>query len=160
MPFYGGTLSEDDVALLALFQRVELATGSSVAIALRVWNPSLDLSPPETTRAGTLAALQLGYVRRAWLRVSASGRTVFPVEHASISYDPRFLLPFLAHTIADEELKGVDWLGMLETGVLGVAIAALSSSSASLRSIAQSTLADVLVKIAVSSIALSCAHSP
>lgn len=150
MPFYGGTLSADDQSLLDLFQRIELVTGTSVSSALRAFNPSLDLSPPETTRAGTLAALQLGYVRRSWLRICASSRTVFPSEHSSITYDPRFLLPFLRHTIAEEELKGTDWLGILETGVLGIAVAALASSSTSLRSMGQATLADVLVKVAVS----------
>lgn len=154
MPFYGGTLSDDDQSLLDLFQRIELVVGGSVSIAMRAWNPSLDLSPPETSRAGTFAALQLGYVRRSWLRVSSSSRTVFPAEHANITYDPRFLLPLLCHAIAEEEMKGADWLGILETGVLGLAVAALASSSNSLRSMAQATLANVLVKVEVRSISM------
>lgn len=158
MPLYGGTLSTDDRLLLNLFQRIELTVGHPLSVAFRKWNPSLDQSPPESTRAGTLAALQVGYVRRSWLRACASTRTTFPVEHANITYDPEFLLPFLSHAIVEEELKASDWLGFLETGVLGLAVAALASSSPSLCRLAQSTLADSLVKIEVRSIPVPLTH--
>lgn len=150
VPFYGATLSTDDQLILTLFHRVELVTGTSLSIALRAWNSSLELGPPEATRAGTLAALQVGYVRRSWSRVCASTRTTFPTEYANITYDPTFILPFLQRVIAEEEMKGQDWLSLLESGVLGIAIAALASTSTSLRTIAQATLADTLIKIQVS----------
>jgi hypothetical protein len=149
MPFYGGTLSADDAALVDLFQRIEIVSGASLSIAFRSWNPSLDESPLESSRAASLGLVQSGYVRRAWLRVCASSRTTFPKEHAEITYDPHFLLPFVGHTIAEDELKAADWTSILESGVLAVVIAALGSSSESTRSIARGALKTALVKLEV-----------
>ena len=151
MPFYGGTLSFDDKSILDLFHRIEIIIGNPLSVAFRKFNPSLDpQSPPESTRAATLAALEVSYVKRSWLRACASTRTVFPTEHERITYDPEFLLGLLSQTIVEEELKISDWLAFLETGILGLAIAALGSSSIGLRRLAQATLADTLVKVQVS----------
>lgn len=149
IPFYGGTLSADDAALVDLFQRIEIVSGASVSIAFRSWNPSLDDSPLESSRAASLGLVQSGYVRRAWLRVCASSRTTFPKEHAEITYDPHFLLPFVAHTIAEDELKAADWIAILESGVLAVVVAALGSSSDSTRLIARGALKTALIKLEV-----------
>lgn len=149
MPFYAGTLSSDDKAIVDLFQRAELVAGGSISAAFRHWNSSLDQSPIEATRAGSLAVLQPGYVRRSWLRVCASTRTQFPKEHADITYDPHFLLSFFAHTIAEDEFKAQDWINMLDSGVLGIAIAALASTAPSVRGTARSALATALVKLQV-----------
>jgi hypothetical protein len=150
MPFYGGTLSSDDTALIVLFQKIELVAGGTISTAFSRWNPSLDQSPVEATRAGSLAALQTGYVHRAYLRICASSRTTFPREHSEITYDPHFLLPYLQHTIAEDELKGQDWINILESGVLGLAIAGLASSSPSVRANSRSVLASTLTKLQVS----------
>ncbi|ORY47184.1 ribosome 60S biogenesis N-terminal-domain-containing protein [Leucosporidium creatinivorum] len=147
MPFYGGTLSADDAALVDLFQRIEIVSGASISIAFRSWNPALDDSPLESSRAASLGLVQSGYVRRAWLRVCASSRTTFPKEHAEITYDPHFLLPFVAHTIAEDELKAADWTTILESGVLAVVVAALGSSSDSTRLVARGALKTALVKL-------------
>jgi hypothetical protein len=152
MPFYGGTLSANDVALVDLFQRLEVVGGGSISVAFKSWNPSLDQSPLENTRTASLAGVQSGYVRRSSLRVCASTMTTFPKEHADITYDPHFLLPYVAHTIAEDELKGQDWITILESGVLGVVVAALASSAASTRMVARAALKNALVKLEVSSI--------
>lgn len=150
MPFYGGTLSGDDTSLLLLFQKIEVIAGSSISAAFRLWNPSLDLTPVESSRAGSLGVIQIGYVRRSWLRACASTRTVFPREHIDITYDPHFLLSYVSHTIAEDDLKPQDWTSILESGTLGLAVAALASSSDTLRAMARSTLAITLSKIEVS----------
>lgn len=152
MPFYGGTLSADDATLVDLFQRIELVSGGSISVALRQWNPALDDAPLESTRAGSLATLQLGYARRSWLRVCASTATEFPKEHLDITYDPNFLLPFLAQTITEDELKAQDWIGIVETGALSLAVAALASSSAGNRLLARVTLQQTEKKIEVRSL--------
>lgn len=149
MPFYGGTLSTDDTSLLLLFQKIEVIGGNSISAAFRLWNPSLDLTPVESSRAGSLGVIQVGYVRRSWLRACASTRTVFPREHVDITYDPHFLLSYLSHTIAEDDLKPQDWTSILESGTLGLAVAALASSSNTLRAMARSTLAITLSKIEV-----------
>ena len=151
MPFYGGTLSRDDRSILNLFHRIEIIIGNPLSVAFRKFNPSLDpQSPPESTRASTLAALEINYVKRSWLRACSSSRTSFLAEHQRITYDPEFLLGLLSQTIVEEELKISDWLAFLETGILGLAIAALGSSSPGLRRLAQATLADAIVKVQVS----------
>lgn len=160
MPFYGGTLSADDALLVDLFQRIELVSGGSISVALRQWNPALDESPLESTRAANLAALQLGYARRSWLRVCASSATPFPKEHRDITYDPEFLLPFLSQTIIEDELKGQDWNALIETGALSLAVAALASSSASVRLTARVTLLQAVKKLEVRAPAFSLETLP
>lgn len=150
VPFYGGTLSSDDVALLDLFQRVELLGGVSISAAFRTWNPSLEGTPIEGSRAGSLASLQPSYVHRTCLRVCASSKTPFPKEHAEITYDPAFLLPFLSHSISEDDFKAQDWINLLESGVLGLPIAALAASSDMVRLAARTALANTLTKLAVS----------
>ena len=141
MPFYGGTLSSDDKSILNLFHRIEIIIGNPLSVAFRKFNPSLDPS--------TLSALSVNYVKRSWLRSCASTRTIFPQEHERITYDSEFMLGLLSQTIVEEELKISDWLALLETGILGLAIAALGSSESGLRRLAQATLADTLVKVQV-----------
>lgn len=151
MPFYGGTLSADDTMLLDLFQRLELVGGGSISIAFKAWNPSLEQAPLENSRAASLANAQASYARRSWLRICASSRTTFPKEHADITYDSQFLLQFVAHTIAEDEVKAADWIAILETGVLGILVAALASSSASTRLVARGAIKVALTKLEVRS---------
>ena len=145
--FYGGTLSAEDSALFGLFERVEQAGGASVSLALRNWNPTLDDAPLESSRAAALATAQSGYAKRAWLRAFASARTAFPKGHAEITYDPRFLVPFLWHTITQDELKPGDWMRLVENGLLSVPLAALASSDTGLRHTARATLKAALAKL-------------
>lgn len=149
MPFYGGTTSFDDVTLFDLFQRVELVGGTSVAVAFRQWDPSLDQSPLESTRAAALAALQNTYIRRCWTRACASSRTKLSKEHNEATYDPNFILAYLRQTLVDDELKPQEWTGILESGVLGVALTGLASSAASVRLLSRATLATALKKVEV-----------
>lgn len=93
--------------------------------------------------------LDMCLVRGFELGACASARTVFPKEHTDITYDPYFLLSYLSHMIAEDDLKPTDWVSILESGVLGLAVASLASTSSSLRALARSTLALTLNKIEV-----------
>jgi hypothetical protein len=150
VPFYRGTLAPVDRSILALAQRIEFTTDTVVSPAFLAWNPTLDLSPLEPSRLAALGALQPGHVRRACLRACASNRTQFPPEHDAITYDPIFLLSFLAQAAAHDEFKLTDWLAVLETGALSVAVAALASSSGTLRLLGRATIQSLLKKLEVS----------
>lgn len=144
---YGGTLSAEDASLLALFGQIEQAGGASISLALRSWNPALDDAPLESSRAAALAVAQPGYAKRAWLRAFASSRTSFPKEHAEITYDPRFLVPFLWHTLSQDDLKPGDWMRLVENGLLSLLLAALASSDDGLRQTARAALKVALAKL-------------
>ncbi|BGP19579.1 hypothetical protein JCM10213_001382 [Rhodosporidiobolus nylandii] len=148
IPFYRATLSAQDRALLSLFQRIELASGQSVSPVLRGWNPSTDASTLlDGSRVGALGAAQRAYTRRSWARAFASSRTSFTPEEDAKTYDPRFLIAFVAALVEEDELKPQDWTTVLESGALGTVVASLASSEASMRLMARATLAGLAKKI-------------
>ena len=150
VPFYHGTLSTMDRALLDLFQRVELVSGSSISPALKAWNPSTDSTALlDGTRVGALGAAQKTFVRRSWARAFASSRTVYSSAEDERTYDPLFIVGFVAALAEEDELKPQEWTTLLESGVLGTVVAALASSSEGLRGLARATLAMVLKTIQV-----------
>lgn len=150
VPFYRGTLSPNDQSILALARKIEYTTEAVVSPALSNWNPTVDSSPLEPSRLAALGALQPGHVRRACLRACASSQTQFPSDHDSITYDPVFLLSFVAQAAAHDEFKLSDWLAVLETGALSIAVAALASSQSSMRLVARATVQLLLKKLEVS----------
>ncbi|GAA5853484.1 hypothetical protein JCM9279_007252 [Rhodotorula babjevae] len=148
VPFYRGTLSTGDRALLDLFQRVELVSGSSISPALKAWNPSTDSTALlDGTRIGALGAAQKTFVRRSWARAFASSRTVYSTAENERTYDPLFIVGFVAALAEEDELKPQEWTTLLESGVLGTVVSALASSSEGLRGLARATLATVLKTI-------------
>ena len=150
VPFYRGTLASSDRAILALAQKIECTTDSLVTHAFSSWNPTLDMSPLEPSRVAALGVLQAGHVRRACIRACASNTTQFPPEHDAITYDPMFLLSFVAQAAVHDDFKLSDWLAVLETGALSIAIAALASSSSSMRLLGRATIQSSLKKLEVS----------
>ncbi|BGP43022.1 hypothetical protein JCM10449v2_007037 [Rhodotorula kratochvilovae] len=148
VPFYRGTLSAMDRALLDLFQRVELVSGASVSPAFKSWNPSTDASTLlDGTRIGALGAAQKTSVRRSWARAFASARTAFSAEDDERTYDPLFLVGFVGALAEEDELKPQEWTTLLESGVLGTVVAALAASGDGIRGLARATLATLLKKI-------------
>ncbi|GAA5902398.1 hypothetical protein JCM8208_007278 [Rhodotorula glutinis] len=148
VPFYHGTLSTMDRALLDLFQRVELVGGSSISPALKAWNPSTDSTALlDGTRVGAIGAAQKAFVRRSWARAFASSRTVYSSAEDERTYDPLFIVGLVAALAEEDELKPQEWTTLLESGVLGTVVAALASSSEGLRGLARATLAMVLKAI-------------
>ncbi|GAA5921027.1 hypothetical protein JCM3775_004058 [Rhodotorula graminis] len=148
VPFYHGTLSTMDRALLDLFQRVELVGGASISPALKAWNPSTDSTALlDGTRVGALGAAQKTFVRRSWARAFASSRTVYTAADDERTYDPLFIVGFVAALAEEDELKPQEWTTLLESGVLGTVVAALASSSEGLRGLARATLAMILKTI-------------
>ncbi|GAA5900082.1 hypothetical protein JCM5296_002051 [Sporobolomyces johnsonii] len=148
IPFYRGTLSSTDRALLDLFQRIELVSGTSLSPSLRAWNPSTDSTTLlDGSRIGALGATQKPFVRRSWLRAFASSRLEYSNEDDTKTYDPRFLIGFVLALVEEDELKVQEWTILLESGVLGTVVAALAASEPSLRDMARATLAATLKKI-------------
>lgn len=156
IPFYGGTLSEDDRTKLALFQKIEYTSQVPISPSLVGWNPTADLSPLEPSRLAALGAVQTAFIKRACLRVCASSSTIFPEDHDAITYDPVFFLSFVEQAIAHDELKLSDWIAIVESGALSVTVAALASSSTSHRLVARATIQALLKKLEVS---WACSHS-
>ncbi|GAA6043934.1 hypothetical protein JCM8097_000909 [Rhodosporidiobolus ruineniae] len=151
IPFYRGTLSATDRALLSLFQRVELASGQSVSPVLRQWNPSTSADAAATlldgTRVATLGASSKPFVRRSWSRAFASTRQVYSAEDDAKTYDPRFLLAFVGALAVEDEMKPQEWTTLLESGALGTVVASLTASEPSARLMARATLSTLLKKI-------------
>ncbi|GAA6049204.1 hypothetical protein JCM3770_003309 [Rhodotorula araucariae] len=148
VPFYRGTLSATDRALLDLFQRLELISGTSVSPALKAWNPSTDSTTLlDGTRVGALGAAHKTFVRRSWARAFASARTTYRIEDDERTYDPLFLVGFVAALAEEDELKPQEWTTLLESGVLGTVVAALAATGDGLRGLARATLATLLKKI-------------
>ncbi|BGP34984.1 hypothetical protein JCM10296v2_006808 [Rhodotorula toruloides] len=147
VPFYRGTLSPIDCSLLDLFQRIELVSGASISPALRNWAPSVDsASLLDGTRIAAIAASQKTFIRRSWARAFASTRTLFAAEDDAKTYDPHFIVPFVAALADEDDLKPQEWTTLLESGMLGTVVAALASSDNGLRGLARSALAALLKK--------------
>ncbi|KAK4329709.1 hypothetical protein RTBOTA2_005661 [Rhodotorula toruloides] len=146
--FYRGTLSTVDRSLLDLFQRIELVSGASISPALRNWAPSVDsASLLDGTRIAAVAASQKTFVRRSWARAFASTRTSFAPEDDAKTYDPHFIVPFVAALADEDDLKPQEWTTLLVSGMLGTVVAALASSDNGLRGLARSALAAVIKKV-------------
>ncbi|KDE02566.1 hypothetical protein MVLG_06882 [Microbotryum lychnidis-dioicae p1A1 Lamole] len=146
MPIYGATTSAQDVVILEIFQRLELEHAGSINAASRSWSPDTGNRMLDKNRCASLHHLDPRLMRNAWLQACGSalphtsGVVNFP------AYDPGFLLPFVSHTMAEDELKAADWTNLLESGALGIPIAALASPSPNMRQLASSTLQAALSK--------------
>ncbi|GAA5877773.1 hypothetical protein JCM3774_000753 [Rhodotorula dairenensis] len=148
VPFYRGTLAARDRTMLDLFQRIEMMSSASISPILRGWIPT---SEPDVsldgTRIGALAVADKKAIRRSWARAFASSRTQYSAAEDAKTYDPVFLVSFLAALVDEDEMKPQDWTVLLESGVLGTAVAALASSSLALRGLARATLAALAERI-------------
>lgn len=155
VPFYRGTLSARDRTLLDLFQRVEMMSSASISPILRAWIPT---SEPDVsldgTRIGALAVADKKAIRRSWARAFASSRTKYSAVEDAKTYDPVFLVSYLAALVDEDDMKPQDWTLLLESGVLGTAVAALASSSPALRGLGRAALAALAERIKVSNAAL------
>ncbi|GAA5984401.1 hypothetical protein JCM10908_003333 [Rhodotorula pacifica] len=148
VPFYRGTLSPRDRSLLDLFQRVEMMSPASISPILRAWFPT---SEPDVsldgTRIGALAVADKKAIRRSWARAFASSRVQDTATDNSRTHDPAFLIGYLAALVDEDDMKPQDWTLLLESGVLGTAVAALASSSSALRGLARAALAALAERI-------------
>ncbi|SCV67542.1 BQ2448_5153 [Microbotryum intermedium] len=140
MPIYGGSTSAQDVVILQIFRRIELERAGSINSASKVWSPDPGDRTPDENRCAALHRIDQHLMRETWLRACASTMPRFIGAANSLAYDPAFLLPFVSHTIAEDDLTAADWGILLESGALGVPIAALASPSPGIRQLASSTL--------------------
>ncbi|GAA6061946.1 hypothetical protein JCM10212_001988 [Sporobolomyces blumeae] len=149
LPFYRGTLSALDRALLDTFSRAEASGSTSISSVFKAWNPSTDSSTLlDGTRIGALGVTQRPFVRRSLARAFASSRTAFSLEEDAKTYDPRFLVAYVLALVEEDDLKPQEWTTFLESGTLGTVVSALAASDNGLRSMARATLAGMAKKIA------------
>lgn len=136
LPLYKGTLSLSDQRLLTLFQLFESYRHISVGSVLSAWSsgPGRSGRPFDamtTLDPGKMFATAVAFPLRRPLR---GVHAVEDGQDASTMYDPAFALTLFAATLATE-INGLDWVEILRTNILGVAVTALSSRDHEMRSL-------------------------
>ncbi|KAL1411880.1 hypothetical protein Q8F55_002862 [Vanrija albida] len=147
VPLYRGTLSTADRLLLSLFQAFETQRKLSVTSVLKHWSPAGAVSHRAFDALTSLDASRVFASCTAFpLR-----RTFAPGAHNADPsddkatppnddvYDPVFVLSLLAASL-QEELSGLDWVEILRSNVLGLAVCALTSRDVGMRTVAGYTL--------------------
>ncbi|TXT07482.1 hypothetical protein VHUM_03202 [Vanrija humicola] len=143
VPLYRGTLSTADRLLLSLFQAFETQRKLSVTSVLKHWSPAGAVSH----RAfDALTSLDAGRVFGSCAAFPLR-RTFAPGAHNADPsddkatppdddvYDPVFVLSLLVAAM-QEELSGLDWVEILRSNVLGLAVCALTSRDVGMRTVA------------------------
>jgi nucleolar pre-ribosomal-associated protein 1 len=136
LPLYKGSLSLSDQRILSLFQLFESYRHISVASVLSAWSSGLGRSSRPFEALTSLEPTRMLATAIAFpLRRSLCG--VQPVEENDEGqglYDPCFVLALFGATLSTD-LTGLDWVEILRTNVLGVAVMALSSRDAEMRTL-------------------------
>ncbi|PKI82968.1 hypothetical protein MVES_002812 [Malassezia vespertilionis] len=138
---YKGTLERGDRALFALLQRMERERHKPLLNMLRAWSAEQVLVPSVLQYDSLLAAvlsLDPQMVQRTYVELPRSAK-----QTNAALYDPWFILNLFGGAIMERELQGtdthltgLDWLAILRTNVVGVALSACSSHRAPLRQFA------------------------
>lgn len=166
MPLYGATLSTADQKILSVFRLFETQRKVSSASMLRHWSAaqttsSRGLDAILSLDAQAVFATCCAFPLRRQLRESAASSWSAPTElqlwtpppgspDPSKLYDPAFVLPLYASVLGEGELRGLDWVEVLRSNVIGLAVCALSSRDASIRQLAAGVLAKTVEVISVS----------
>jgi nucleolar pre-ribosomal-associated protein 1 len=87
-----------------------------------------------------------------------SKQTADPVEEGEGLYDPAFVLPMLGAALVEGEMSGLDWVEVLRGNALGLAVCALASRDAGMRTLAGWVLARALATVQVGWVGFS-SHS-
>lgn len=147
VPLYRGTLSLADRLLLQLFQAFETQRKVSMTSVLKHWSPGGGVSSRALDAVtsfdaqrvfGTCCAFPL---RRSF--VAGPG----DADETEDVYDPVFVLGLTAAAL-QEELSGLDFVEILRSNVLGLAVCALSSRDKGMRAVAGYVLSAALNKMA------------
>lgn len=141
---YGGTLSLADQHLLDIWLAAERQTRSSLASLLMLWN-----GPSERP---------MDLVGKLDPRKTFATCVSFPLERgldpqnvsSLLGYDPVFLLSTL-NLALETGLSGLDWVELLRSNLLGVAVCALSSRKTDMRQAGAGILAKVIALVPKSS---------
>lgn len=147
---YRGTLSAADRALWAL-----LHAQAPLSDALAAWNADAQLVPSAPRRESLLAALlslspTSTHAACVYMPRVASRRPLTAEESAAA--DPWLVLNLMAGAMLERaeggaHLTGLEWLAVLRTGALGVAVCALSAQRAPLRAFALALLGKVYAEL-------------
>lgn len=152
---YRGTLDISDRNVLSIWQLFEQNRKISVASIMRLWSPdpsaassvtqrSLDvvkaLDPQKVFATCTAYPLRRGY---------SNEDGTFGSDDAGL-YDPVVILSVTLAMLHEGNITGLDWVEILRSNVLGLAICAMSSRVVEIRSVAGFVLAKSLTVIEVS----------
>lgn len=144
VPLYRGTLGRSDCLLLELFLAFEAQRKLSLSSVLQHWSPSGGVSARALDALTSLDAQKVFASSAAFpLRRTnppPAGTVVvddgLPVDVSPDDvYDPVFVLALLA-LVLQEDLGGLDWVEILRSNVLGLAVCALASRDAGMRRVA------------------------
>lgn len=159
---YRGTLDISDRNILSIMQLFEQNRKISVVSVMRLWSPDPSSAASATQRSlDVVKALDAQKVFATC--TSFPLRRGFVSQHRSITnddaslYDPVAVLSITLAMLHEGSITGLDWVEILRSNILGLAICALSSRVSEVRSVAGFVLAKALLVIEVSSIAFSWA---
>lgn len=146
LPLYAGTQSAKDRLLLSMFAAFEGQRRLSAASILKHWHAAGGIS---TRALDAVLSLDSGKVFGTAARFPLRRRVLEPVDRYASStspsvveaegekddYDPVFVLSLLLAAL-QEPLSGLDWVELLRSNVLGLAVCALASRDGDMRSLA------------------------
>ncbi|CAK9785304.1 hypothetical protein CC85DRAFT_206078 [Cutaneotrichosporon oleaginosum] len=144
VPLYRGTLGLADKLLLELFIAFEAQRKLSLSSVLQHWSPSggvsaraLDaltsLDPQKVFNSAAAFPLRRSNPPPAGAQSVDDGLP--PDVKPDDVYDPVFVLALLS-TVLQDELGGLDWVEILRSNVLGLAVCGLASRDAGMRRVA------------------------
>lgn len=164
LPLYRATLSSADQTILGMFQTFEQNRKISSASLLRSWAPNGIVGGQRASDC--LSGLDGGKVfatctnfplRRGLTALVVDDSVQAQAEEGANLYDPAFVLPLFALTLS-ESLNGLDWVEILRSNVLGLAVCAMSSRDEGMRAIGSYCLARSFALVSVSHFLMRIVH--
>lgn len=158
---YGASLSQSDRLLFDLFQQSEEYHGRGHFIsAIRMWSDRGTSQQDQSSRPlNTLLSLDSAKVlktctnfprERTFDHIAPSGcnREDSCSPESRGAYDPLWIISILATTLQEQhQISGLQWLAIVRTNALGVAMCCLSSKAEKVRSMGLTSLARVYTGI-------------
>ena len=151
LPLYRGSLSMIDQRLLSSFLTFESYRHISVLSVLSAWSSGAGRSSRAyeavtSLDPGKMFATAVCFPLRKGVRAV---QEITENDDGSGLYDPTFVLALFA-AMTREKLTGLDWVEVLRSNILGVAVAALSSRDAEMRSLGGYALSKTVASMDVS----------
>lgn len=134
LPLYRGTLGTADMLLLHVFSAFEAQRKLSSTSILRHWHAGGGVSQKALDALLSLDPTKVFATCSAFPLRRKFEPSIFTASNDDI-YDPVFVLSLLSATLG-EDLGGLDWVEILRSNVLGLAVCALGSRDAAMRTVA------------------------
>ncbi|WVQ84141.1 hypothetical protein IAT38_006288 [Cryptococcus sp. DSM 104549] len=151
LALYRGTLSEADRRVLHMFQLFEGYRKVSVASVMRYWSANgvmggggKSFDALTSLDAGKVFATCQAYPLRRTLR--GWGHPSEDPEEGSEVYDPVFVMGLFIASM-HEGMRGLDWVELLRSNVLGLTVCGLASRDVEVRSVAGYALGKAMVMV-------------